>query len=55
VSPARIRVRVPFRLLWIGWAGCGFVWRGTEHQFYRDLDGSMGRRWTHHSFPADPA
>ena len=36
-----------FRLLWIGRAGFGVVWRGVEHQFYRDLDGSMGGPWTH--------
>lgn len=37
-----------FRLLWVGRGGFGLVWRGVEHQFYRDLDGSMGRPWTHH-------
>lgn len=36
-----------YRLLWIGRAGFGVVWRGVEHQFYRDLDGSMGKPWTH--------
>lgn len=41
------------KILWIGRAGFGFVWRGTEHQFYRNVDGSMAKRWTHHSFPLD--
>jgi hypothetical protein len=40
-----------FNPLWIGRGGVGFVWRGTEHQFYRDLDGSMGKRWTHMRMP----
>jgi hypothetical protein len=38
------------KVLWVGRAGFGFVWRGVEHQFYRDLDGSMKKRWTHYSF-----
>ncbi len=42
-----------FRLLWIGRGGFGFIWRGVEHQFYRDLDGSMGQRWTHDRLDAE--
>lgn len=40
-----------FKFLWIGRWGFGFVWLGTEHQFYRDMDGSMGKRLTHMSMP----
>jgi hypothetical protein len=39
------------RLLWIGRCGLGYIWRGTEHQLYRNIDGSMDSYWTHHSFP----
>lgn len=38
------------RVLWVGRGGFGLVWRGVEHQFYRDLDGSMGQPWTHERF-----
>jgi hypothetical protein len=40
-----------FKILWVGRAGLGFVWRGIEHQLYRNLDGSMGRFLTHQAFP----
>lgn len=43
--------RPVFKLLWAGCYGFGFVWRGVEHQFYRDIDGSMGKRWTHVRMP----
>ena len=39
-----------YRILWIGRCGFGLVWRGREHQFYRNCDGSMSKRWTHESF-----
>lgn len=39
------------KILWIGRSGFGFIWRGVEHQFYLDLDGSMGQRWTHYRMP----
>jgi hypothetical protein len=43
------------KYLWVGRCGFGFVWLGTEHQFYRDCDGSMGKRWTHDEFPGWPS
>lgn len=43
--------RAVFKLLWVGCAGCGYVWRGTEHQWYRNLDGSMNAWLTHYASP----
>jgi len=40
-----------FKLLWVGLGGFGWVWRGIEHQVYRNLDGSMPKWVNHYAMP----